>query len=547
MTNKIYLVGLALFALIGCGEQSEQAVIEETSSAPDRIFINGKILTVDEDFSIASALAVQGEYIAAVGQTDEIATLAGPDTEIIDLQGKTMIPGLIDNHIHYLRGTNYADYELRIHGVTSKDEVLRLISERADALGPDEWVFIIGGWHEQQFEDRPGGFTLEELNEAAPNNPIYIQRTYSNFYLNTAALNVLAPQLGDFEVGETGVVTDNRSGRFVMAEALKYFPFATNMEERKQEVRAFNDYLNSMGVTAVWDAGYLDGSYDPVTELYEEEDLDVRVFYALRYWAESARTAVAATELLDRESHDQRDDRFGILAIGEHVHGYLHDSTASAEPMAENYWTEWEQIVEAAARNGWQVNEHVMQDLTANRMMDIYERLSQQYPVRDARWVLGHADLWEPETIARARDLGLHITLANHTVKVPVEGRASPPVRAIQDSGILWGMGSDGTIVATYNPFITIWEYTAGKVLPNIQKYDADQVISLEDALIAHTRSNAYLFFMEDKIGTLESGKYADLVVLDRDYLQTPVDEVRHIKPLLTMVAGEVVYESPEL
>ena len=148
MKNKLYLIGITLFALIGCGEQSEPTVAVETSSAPDRIFINGKILTVDDDFSIASALAVQGERIAAVGQTEEIASLAGPNTEIIDLEGKTMIPGLIDNHIHYLRGTNYADYELRIHGVTSRVEALRLISEKAEELGPDEWIFVIGAWHE---------------------------------------------------------------------------------------------------------------------------------------------------------------------------------------------------------------------------------------------------------------------------------------------------------------------------------------------------------------------------------------------------------------
>jgi len=114
----------------------------------------------------------------------------------------------------------------------------------------------------------------------------------------------------------------------------------------------------------------------------------------------------------------------------------------------------------------------------------------------------------------------------------------------IQDSGILWGMGSDGTIVATYNPFHTIWEYTAGRIFPDIVKYDPDEVITREEALIAHTRSNAYLMFMENDIGTLEAGKFADLVVLDRDYLQIPVDDVRKIQPVLTMVNGEIVFQN---
>jgi predicted amidohydrolase YtcJ len=119
---------------------------------------------------------------------------------------------------------------------------------------------------------------------------------------------------------------------------------------------------------------------------------------------------------------------------------------------------------------------------------------------------------------------------------------ASPPVKMIQDTGILWGMGSDGTIVATYNPFHVIWEYTAGKVFPDIVKLQPDEVITREQALIAHTRSNAYILFMEDDIGTLEAGKYADLVVLDRDYLEVPIDEVRDIKPVMTMMGGKIVY-----
>lgn len=516
------------------------------AQAPDRVLYNGQILTVDEDFSTAEAIAIRGERILAVGDTADIRDLADGDTVQVDLDGKTVIPGLIDNHIHYLRGTNFAAYELRIHGVTSRAEVHDMITARANELGPGAWVFILGGWHEQQFADKPGGFTREELDAAAPNNPVFIQKTYSAFYMNSLAEAELGPKLGDFYSGDSVVRTDNRSGRTVMYEALKYFPFASNLDERMDEVRAFNEYLNSMGVTAAYDVGYLDGSYDPVTALYEREELDVRVFYAQRYWADTNRTAIAAAELLDREESFQRDERYGMYGIGEHVHGILHDSTANDNGFPEDIWNDFSMIARSAAKNGWQLNEHVMQDSTANRMMSISEEISQDHPTWDLRWTLGHADLIQPETVERAKRLGWHITIANHTVKPKMQGvDASPPIRMIEDSGILWGMGSDGTIVATYNPFHTIWEYTAGRIFPDIQKYDPDEVITREEALIAHTRSNAYLMFMENDIGTLEAGKYADLVVLDRDYLAIPVDDVRHIQPLLTMVAGEIVYEKP--
>jgi hypothetical protein len=363
--------------------------------------------------------------------------------------------------------------------------------------------------------------------------------------MNRLAADKLAASHPDW-FDEDGVIRiDNRSGRAVMYAALEYFPLADSLEGRMEEVKAFNTYLNSMGVTTAYDVGYLDGSYDPVVALHEADRLSLRVFYAARYWADSPRSATAAAEMLDREAPFQRDDRFGMFGIGEHVYGLLHDSTNSEVPLADEIYDEWEKIARSAAKNGWYINEHAMQDSTADRMLSIAEDIGEDYPTKDLRWTLGHVDKIKEPTVLRAKSLGWNITLANHTVKVRQDGIASPPVRMIQDTGILWGLGSDGTIVATYNPFHTIWEYTAGKVFPDIVKYEADEVITREEALIAHTRSNAYILFMEDDLGTLEAGKYADLVVLDRDYLTVPGDEVRNIKPVMTMVGGEVVYRAP--
>jgi predicted amidohydrolase YtcJ len=531
VSNQSFLTAALLFPLLVFAQ------------APDRILYNGKILTVDDEFTVAEAIAIRGERIVAVGDSAELRALAGSETEQTDLSGRTVIPGLIDNHMHYLRGTNFAAYETRIHGVTSRAEVMRRISARAKELGPGKWVFILGGWHEQQFADKAGGFTREELDAAAPNNPVFIQKTYTAFYMNSLAVDKLAPALGDLYSGGSVVRTNSRDGRAVMYAALEHFPFAENIEERMVEVQAFNAYLNSMGVTTAYDVGYLDGSYDPVTALYDREELDLRVFYAMRYWADSPRTSIAAAELLDREKPFQRDDFYGMYGIGEHVHGLVHDTTGSSEPFSDELYADFQLIARAAAKSGFQLNEHTMQDGTASRMMSISEEISKDYPTRDLRWTLGHVDLITKESVERAKRLGWHITIANHTVKPRLEGRASPPIRMIQDSGILWGMGSDGTIVATYNPFHTIWEYTAGKVFPDIVKYQSDEVITREEALIAHTRSNAYLMFMENDLGTLEQGKYADLVVLDRDYMEIPVDDMQNVQPVMTMLAGEIVFQ----
>ena len=530
--KSIYFFAVLFFPTLG------------SAQVPDRILYNGKILTVDSSFSIVEAIAIQGEHILAVGTNSEILGLAQNSTVLTNMEGRTVIPGLIDNHIHYLRGTNFAAYETRIHGVISRQEVLTRIRKRAQDLDPGQWVFILGGWHEQQFADKPGGFTREELDLAAPENPVFIQKTYRTFYMNTLAVNEIAPKVPQLYDGGSVIRTSSRDGRTVMNAALEHFPFGQTLEERKGEVIAFNDYLNSVGITTAYDVGYLDGSYDPVEALHKNDELSVRVFYAARYWADTPRTAIAAAEMLDREAPFQRNDRFGMFGIGEHVYGLLHDTTTSSNPFSDDIYSAFHTIARSAAKNGWYINEHAMQASTANRMLSISEEISKDYPTKDLRWTLGHVDLIDQETIQRAKNLGWNITLANHTVKPRIEGRASPPVRMIQDSGILWGMGSDGTVVATYNPFHTIWEYTAGRVFPDIVKYESDEVVTREEALIAHTRSNAYILFMEDDIGTIEVGKYADLVVLDRDYLNITVDEVRDIRPLMTMLAGEIVYGS---
>ena len=134
---------------------------QESVSSPSKILYNGKILTVDTDFSIAEAIAISGKHILAVGGTDELLAMADENTELVDLQGRTVIPGFIDNHLHYLRGTHAAAYELRLHGVTSRQRALEMINARAEELGPGKWIFIIGGWRETQFADKPGGFTRE--------------------------------------------------------------------------------------------------------------------------------------------------------------------------------------------------------------------------------------------------------------------------------------------------------------------------------------------------------------------------------------------------
>ncbi len=511
----------------------------------DQVFFNGKILTVDPDFSVVEAVAVKDGRISAVGSVAELHSQVGPDTKRIDLKGRTVIPGLIDNHLHYMRGASRWRFEARIDGITSREEALKVIAAKAKAAGPGKWVFVLGGWSEQQFADRPGGFTEEELDAAAPENPVFIQKSYSRAYMNSLAAKELSSSsnAGRSQGRSSGSSGRRSSGaRAVINQATSFLPERSDAE-RVEDVAYFNSALNRHGLTTVYDVGRgSDGDFTPVEELMKRNELTARVFHSLRYRAYNSQQADEAVALIKASTPLDNNDWFGLLGMGEHIYNPAHDSTMRSSIFGREIWNEFEKLARVAAEGGWHIHEHAMQESTASTILDIAERIDREHSMRELRWTLAHCDLISRESIERAKDLGLTLAVHNKTAKPVVDGRDSPPIALMQESGIVWGLGSDGTVVSTINPFHTLWWVTSGKVFPN--EVSIRTPVSREDALIAHTRSNAFLMFKENELGSLEVGKWADMVVLDRDYLTVAVDEIREIEPIQTIVAGKVVFKS---
>jgi predicted amidohydrolase YtcJ len=210
------------------------------------------------------------------------------------------------------------------------------------------------------------------------------------------------------------------------------------------------------------------------------------------------------------------------------------------KPYGDDIVAEFMKIATAAAEGGFHIHEHTMADITIQTLLGPLEELDKAIPLAPLRWSLAHVFTISEETIQRAHDLGL--TAAVHSVSMYAPLRFQPPVRALQDSGMVWGLGTDATIVAHYQPFITLGWVVSGKSINGGTVIE--KTVTREEALIAHTRSNAYLMWKEDDLGTLEVGKLADLVVLDRDYMTVPVDEIFDIQPVMTVVGGRVVFES---
>jgi predicted amidohydrolase YtcJ len=268
------------------------------------------------------------------------------------------------------------------------------------------------------------------------------------------------------------------------------------------------------------------------------EDMPIRIWETLTFEATDPAAADAAVALIARSKPNTFRDDFGLFGLGEHVYLPFFDLPNQNAPWPKPVMDEYEKLAMAAARGGWHIHEHTMSNWSVADLLDVFERVNRTQSIAKLRWSLAHVYDISPANIQRAKALGA--TLAVHGVAMH-GGGVRMPLKAIQDSGIVWGLGTDATIVAHYQPFVTLGWIVSGQDLAGNRALD--ETVTREQALIAHTRSNAYLFFQENELGSLEVGKRADLVVLDRDYLTVPAAEIKYIRPTLTMVDGRVVFE----
>ncbi len=501
------------------------------TQAADTIVTRGKILTVDAAFRTVEALAITNGRIVATGTSADIARYAGKNTKVIDVAGATVIPGLIDNHFHFTRGVETWHEQARFEGVDSRREALRILAAKVASLKPGDWIMVQGGWTPRQFADAPGGFTLEELDRAAPMNPLFVQEGYSVVYANSLALKAVGLNPADgARRNAQGLVS------FQPPMALYDAMPRTSAAQREQNLTDFMRELNSAGLTGVYSLG----QSDFLAARAAKGPLPVRLWETLNFNAADPASASKAAELIARTRPNQFDGQHGIFGLGEVLYGPFFDLAPRKDPWPAAIMSEYGKLADAAARAGWHVHQHVINNNAVTDLLDTLEQVNRTQPLTGLRWTLGHIYDISPANIARAKALGL--TLGVHGTAMQAGARM--PLRQIADSGIVFGLGTDATIVSHYSPFVTLGWVVSGldvggnKVL--------DQTLTREEALIAHTRSNAYLFFQEKTLGSFEVGKQADLVVLDRDYMTVPAAEIRRIKPTMTMVGGRIVFESAQ-
>jgi predicted amidohydrolase YtcJ len=543
-----FLVTLAAAVAATCAARAQ---------APDLVLINGKIVTVDDRFSVAQALAIRNGRVIKVGSTAEVEALRGPSTRSVDLAGRTAVPGLIDNHAHWVRAAEHD--ELRFDGVTSRARALELLAERVRTTPAGQWIVVLGGWSEEQFTDDPRGFPLEELDRIAPNHPVVLQAVYRHSYLNSTALVAAKidpatpdPRGGKIEKDASGKPTGLVSGAGGVAFVAARVPLQSQ-EAWLANTRKLATYLNSLGLTAWLDAGGRGMSakhYEPYRTLAERGELSIRVFYTtIRQPVTPAQVDAVLGEIRELKPF-QGNDYFDHVGWGESVFAPVTTQLlrAASNTKPEDL-AQMRRILVALAERGIYVNSHVEMNAAIDAFLDVYEGLNKERPIKGLRWSFSHLDQVDERQLERMKRLGMTAQIHSRpliqgALMHRVHGDKAwdmPPFRRIQDSGIHWGLGSDATAVTTSNPFYTLSLAVTGRMVGGRQVNR--QTVSREEALIAHTRSNALFMFQESNLGSLAPGKYADLVVLDRDYLTVPADEIKDIKPLLTMVGGKIVYD----
>ena len=534
--------------------------------AADLVLLNGRIVTADRNFSIKQAVAVKDGKFLAVGSNDEVRRFVGPTTRVIELRGRTVLPGLIDSHLHAIRHGLTYDLELHWESVRSLADGLRMISDEARRAPPGTWIRVVGGWHESQFVEKRIP-TPAELDAAAPNHPVWMQRLYAGVVLNTAAMKALGitaetpdPRLAKILKDASGKPTGVVAGVGAILTWYGKLPKPT-LEQQIESTRKWFRELNRVGLTAAGDVAgggqiWPDG-YRAVNALHERGELTVRVSWYMQPNRPGHETDVIR-EFVAKVRPNTGDDMLKPIGIGEQVLASVHDGDAfvpNPPTFAPQALEEWHTVVKMIAESGWRFQVHATRDSSARQLLSAIEEVNRQIPLTNRRIVFAHMEDVSPETAQRIKALGGGITVQDRMIfngedvlrnLGPVMARRAPPLKTLLQMGIPVGGGTDATRVAPYHPFWSIWWLVTGKTLGGQSLRGLEESLSREEALRVYTTGSAWFSFDENKLGSIEPGKLADLIVLTEDYMTIPEDRIKDLESVLTIVGGKPVYATGE-
>ena len=554
--------GLLLASCIGRGVEVPQSFFDPRPPA-EWVFMSGKLVTVDSSFSIKEAVAIKNGRFVAVGTDSEMRRWIGRNTAVVNLAGRMMIPGLIDSHMHATVGGLTWNSELRWESVRSLADGLKQIETAAKGKPPGTWIVVGGGWAPTQFPEKRLP-TRAELDAVAPKHPVYVQYLRQAAVLNGTGLvaagidsKAADPQGGKFERDpSSGELTGVLQGVPAWEVAYAKIPRPTLDQVRQGLGNCFRE-LNRLGLTSVVDihtSGVTFAHRRLLADMASRGELSIRLDY---YVApndpgdELEQLRIAAEQVKQLPSNDT----FRFAGFAETLIRGTGDGDVLSNPNGITVEAEAKEklrkLLRFFAEAGYNFHLHATQDNTARQLLTVIEEVNGETPFTRQRIAFAHLEDATPETIARIKRLGGGVSVQDRMVLTgernlelwgQSKARNAPPLRTLIDSGVPLGAGTDAFRSANYSPMLCLWWLITGKTVAGAPIRDPKQNVTRAEALRMYTMGSAWFTFAEKRKGSIEVGKFADLAVLNADYLTVAEDQIRSIESVLTMVGGRVVY-----
>jgi hypothetical protein len=505
--------------------------------------VNGRIHTMDRHDRVVPAVLIEDGRFTQVGHG---VPHHGPGLRVINLRGRTAVPGIIDNHNHIVLMGNRPGFHTPLENASSIEDVQEAYARRARDIPDGAWITTIGGFHRNHLVppgEAPRLPTLAELDEAVPDHPAYLSESFAGPSATNTRGKAFFEGLG-IPVGEDGAIAggfgDSPTGRATLALRQRLLTF----EERKRGTLDAIGYGLGLGVTTHLDQGAFQATGTPADGAAHEDNFTMHLPFLSVYedGALAARVQINFLHMdpeLEVPTLTQRlrnafpffgDDRLRTGGIGEFF----------AQGLGDN----WLEGARRVAQARWRGEVHSLSATDFQTEIEGFEAVDAEFGIRDLRWVVAHVPFITEDYVDRLKAVGGGLSLTGWRYLAGTAASNGPPFRMIVDNGINAGMSSDGMQIAPMNPWLHMYYATTGRNARGELINDGQQ-ISRREVLRLYTADNGWFLRMEDRLGTIEKGNLADLVVLDRDYFKVPDEDLKRIRSVLTVVGGEVVH-SPE-
>src|SRR5438876_3240348 len=539
----------------------------KTSTPADLILRNGRITTLDSKCPEATSIVVIDGRILGVDNSERYER--GTNTKVIDLKGRRVIPGLNDSHLHVIRGGLNYNMELRWDGVPSLADGLRMLREQAKRTPPGQWGRVVGGWSEFQFAERRMP-TLDEINTAAPDTPVFILHLYCRALLNKAAVRACGytkdtpnPTGGeiqrDAQGNPTGLLIARPKATILYATLAKGPKLPP--EHQMNSTRHFMGELNRLGLTSIIDAGggfqNYPEDYAVIEELHKRGDMTLRIAYNL-FTQKPKQEKEDFARWIKMTGPGKGDDYLRCNGAGEMLVFSAADFEDFLEPRPDlptSLETELKEVVALLAANKWPFRLHATYDESITRFLNVFEDVNRDVPFKGLNWFFDHCETITDRNLERVKALGGGIAV-QHRMAYQGEyfmerygkkaAERTPPIRKMLELGIPVGAGTDATRVASYNPWVSLYWLATGKTVGGVSMYPDKNCLSREEALRLYTQGSSWFSNERGKKGALAVGQLADFAALTDDYFSVPEESIKSIESVLTLVGGKIVHATEE-